>query len=54
MTIELNSYDVDETLEMLNGEAVYDMAGRKVQSSMVNVQLRKGIYIINGKKYILK
>ena len=30
------------------------MAGRKVQSSMVNVQLRKGIYIINGKKYILK
>ena len=44
----------NEKLKIENGEAVYDMAGRKVQSSMVNVQLRKGIYIINGKKYILK
>jgi hypothetical protein len=43
-----------------NGGEIYDLAGRKVQedSSMFNVQcsmfngLRKGIYIVNGKKVV--
>ena len=36
---------------------VYDISGRKVlngQSSMVNGQLRKGVYIINGQKKAVK
>ena len=33
-----------------NGGTMYDLSGRKVQSSMFNVQLRKGIYIKDGKK----
>ena len=34
--------------------AVYDLSGRKIngQSSMVNGQLPKGIYIVNGKKIL--
>ena len=34
---------------------VYDLSGRKVangQWSMFNVQLKKGIYIVNGKKVV--
>ena len=36
--------------------AVYDLSGRKIsgQSSMVNGQLRKGIYIKDGKKVVFK
>ena len=39
----------------LNGE-VYDLQGRKVngQSSMVNGQLKKGLYIVNGRKTVIK
>ena len=35
---------------------VYDLSGRKIsgQSSMVNGQLRKGIYIKDGKKVVFK
>ena len=42
-------------------EAVYDMQGRKVlnakqgsKSSMLNAQLKSGLYIVNGKKYLKK
>ena len=37
-------------------EAVYDLSGRKVISklSTLNSQLSKGIYIINGKKILIK
>ena len=37
-----------------NGQSVYDLQGRKVngQSSMVNGQLPKGIYIIRGRKVV--
>ena len=37
-------------------EAVYDLSGRKVISklSTLNSQLNKGIYIINGKKILIK
>ena len=36
--------------------SVYDLLGRKVngQSSMVNGQLQKGVYIVSGKKLIIK
>ena len=33
-----------------NNGTIYDLSGRNVQSSMFNVQLRKGIYIKEGKK----
>ena len=50
---------------MINDNAVYDLQGRKVadngqwsmvngQWSMVNGQLPKGIYIKNGRKYVVK
>lgn len=41
--------------EIVNSD-VYDLQGRKVngQSSMVNGQLKKGLYIINGRKMISK
>ena len=46
--------DTDET----NDGSIYDLSGRRItngQSSMVNVQsLPKGIYIQNGKKFIVK
>lgn len=41
-----------------NDNAIYDLSGRKVadncQLSIVNCQLTKGIYIINGKKIVVK
>ena len=40
-----------------SSDAVYDLSGRKVangQSSMVNGQLKKGVYILNGKKVVIK
>lgn len=44
--------------EMTNDNAVYDLQGRRVvngQRSMVNGQsLKKGLYIVNGKKVIIK
>ena len=45
------------TLNIEHSEgAVYDLSGRKIngQSSMVNGQLSKGIYIVNGKKVSFK
>ena len=42
------------TIDHSNG-AVYDLQGRKVangQWSMVNGQLKKGLYIVNGRKFI--
>ena len=41
---------------IVNGQSVYDLQGRKIngQSSMFNVQLPKGIYIVNGKKVLVK
>ena len=48
-TIEQSSLNVDHS--------VYDLSGRKLnngQSSMVNGQLKKGIYIMNGKKFAIK
>jgi hypothetical protein len=37
-----------------NDGAIYDLSGRKVnsQSSTLNSQLRKGVYIVNGKKVL--
>ena len=47
-TIEHSPLNIDHS--------VYDLLGRKVngQSSMVNGQLQKGVYIVSGKKLIIK
>ena len=39
-----------------NEDEVYDLSGRKIDSSLFTLHssLRKGIYIINGKKYMIK
>lgn len=44
-----------EDVEMIK-DHIYDLQGRKVngQSSMVNGQLKKGLYIINGKKVLVR
>ena len=38
-----------------NSQSVYDLSGRKVNSqfSIFNSQLKKGIYILNGKKLLI-
>ena len=38
-----------------NGAEVYDLSGRRInsQSSILNSQLKKGVYIVNGKKVLL-
>jgi len=39
----------------IENDEVYDLSGRKVangQWSMFNVQLKKGIYVVNGKKVV--
>jgi hypothetical protein len=45
-----------EELGVGNDQSAYDLQGRKVngQSSMVNGQLQKGVYIVSGKKVIIK
>jgi hypothetical protein len=48
---------LNEELRVKNKEsadAVYDLSGRRVnsQSSTLNSQLRKGVYIVNGKKVV--
>ena len=59
---KINLLDYDPSgIASANGQSsiandVYDLQGRKVnpQSSMFNVQLPKGIYIINGRKVIVR
>ena len=63
-TVTRKVFVVDEQADGINEElrgkneefaaAVYDLAGRKIngQRSMLNGQLKKGVYIINGKKEI--
>ena len=45
-------------LSSTGGEAVYDLIGRQVcdsgQLSIVNYQLPKGVYVIGGKKYVVR
>lgn len=36
--------------EMINDKPIYDLQGRR----MANSQLKKGLYIVNGKKHIIK
>lgn len=42
--------------EIKNREGVFDLSGRKVNSqlSTVNCQLKRGIYIVDGKKIVIK
>ena len=63
-TVTRKVFVVDEQADGINEElggkneefaaAVYDLSGRKIngQRSMLNGQLKKGVYIINGKKEI--
>ena len=39
-----------------DGGEAYDLAGRKInsQSSIFNSQLKKGVYIVNGQKVLIK
>ena len=42
---------------MVNGSEIYDLQGRRVQTSNLNSQtsnLKRGVYIVNGKKVIIK
>ena len=48
---------LNEELRVKNEEfaaAMYDLSGRKINSqcSMLNSQLKKGLYIVNGKKVL--
>ena len=46
------------TIDNCEGSGVYDLSGRKVMSSLPDSStptlLRKGIYIVNGKKVVIK
>lgn len=46
------------TVPFANGRQVvgeiYDLTGRRVQSSILNLQSKKGIYIVNGQKVAVK
>lgn len=45
----------DELKAKITNHAVYDMSGRKVADSQQNIgKLNKGIYIVNGKKIVIK
>ena len=52
-----NGTGIDDNLydkrTMPNDDAVYDLQGRKVSTSNSSSALRKGIYIKNGKKYLI-
>ena len=45
----------DSKFKIQNGEAIYDLSGRKFDSSLFTLHssLKKGIYIVNGKKVLL-
>ena len=49
---------IDDGQQTINNDsaAIYDLSGRKItngQTSMLNYQLQKGIYIVNGKKLMV-
>ena len=47
------SATLNDNGEMTNDNAVYDLQGRRVSESVIqNSKLRKGLYIVNGKKVI--
>ena len=47
------SATLNDNGEMINDNAVYDLQGRRVSESVIqNSKLRKGLYIVNGKKVI--
>ena len=48
-----NSATLNEKGEMRNESSVYDLQGRRVSESVIrNSELKKGLYIVNGKKVI--
>jgi hypothetical protein len=49
-------HQVENGLSTLENGAVFDLCGQKVQPEPSNSQnsLKKGVYIVNGKKIIIK
>ena len=48
---------IEQSGNLQSDDAIYDLSGRKItncQLSIINCQLPKGIYIKNGKKFIIK
>jgi hypothetical protein len=59
--IDLNNetdgiHQVENRLSTLENGVVFDLCGQKVQPELSNSQnsLKKGVYIVNGKKIIIK
>ncbi|UKK48446.1 LamG domain-containing protein [Prevotella sp. E9-3] len=53
----MNLSDTDGIREIFNDngvETIYDLGGRKIQSDNQSRKLKKGVYIINGKKQTVK
>ena len=50
LSIDGMRYDV----EKVSDRNVYDLSGRKVAADGQMNQLPKGLYIVNGKKYVVK
>lgn len=46
-------YEFDD-LQITNTDIVYDLSGRRINHTPVNAQLQKGLYIVNGKKVLIK
>ena len=38
----------------MEDEVIYDLSGRRVQSPIFNLQSKKGVYIMNGRKVLVK
>ena len=49
-----NATAVDGIMAAQDGETIYDIAGRKLNSEWSKTQLRRGVYIVNGKKQVKK
>ena len=49
-----NATAVDGIMAGQDGQTIYDLSGRKLNSDLSNDQLRRGVYIVNGKKQVKK
>ena len=56
-SIELFGGDIDDlAVDDLSNSVIYDLSGRRISSGRANasVSLKKGLYLYNGKKFIVK
>ena len=49
-----NATAVDGIMAGQDAETIYDLSGRKLNSEWSKTQLRRGVYIVNGKKQVKK